>query len=124
MSLQERLTQCQADKAAIKANELELLDQIKAEKAEKAETYKIGDIFWRNETCDNGHYVRLASKCGQVGLLNFLGELLIPTYNNSMNGYFAVEDINAITMAEVRRMTSYPAGLRLVSPGRLVITEK
>lgn len=108
MSLQERLTQCQADRAAIEANEQELLDQVKMEK-EIETTYRVGDIFWRDEPSgSNCHYLQLrANKEGAVYLTDTKSGIVV--YNR-----VAVKDINAITMAEVQRMTSYPKGLRLV----------
>jgi hypothetical protein len=87
-------------------------------------TYKIGDIFWRDQECDHGHYLRLGVKDGQVGLCNFLGGLIAPTYNNIMNGYRKVQNLNAITMTEIRSMTDFPAGLRLVCARNLIVTER
>ena len=61
MSLQERLTQCRADKAAIEANERELLDQIKeSEAAERVP--KFGDVV----DCLHGERVVLYDAGGRL----------------------------------------------------------
>ncbi len=102
--------------------EAELKEAFRSKPPER--TYKIGNIFWRDEQCDNGHFVRLVTLNGQVGLLNVLSESSIPTFSDTMNGFYIVQDTTAITMAEVRSMTAYPKGLRHVHANRLIITEK
>lgn len=79
-------------------------------------TYKVGDVFWRDVvvTRDN-HYLQLRAFGGQVGLCN--------TKNGyTVDGRKAVQDINAITFAEVQGMTQWPEGLRYVE--HFTITEK
>lgn len=72
-------------------------------------TFKVGDIFWRDEPSGySNHYLQLrADKGNGVALYNT--QLDIALYL-----YIVVKDINAITFAEVRRMTRYPEGLRHV----------
>lgn len=78
-------------------------------------TYKVGDVFWRDVvTSRDNHYLQLRAKGGQVGLYNTKS-------GYDMNGYFTVQDINAITFAEVQSMTTWPEGLRYVE--RFTITE-
>lgn len=86
-------------------------------------TFEVGDVFYRDIECDSGHYVLLKVKDGKVGLSNFLGELFTPAYDNSMNGFRKVGNLNAITFTEVQSMTDYPAGLRFVPSRMLRITE-
>lgn len=89
-------------------------------------TFKIGDIFWRGEAaCFDNHYLQLSRRDnGFVELINIMSKLTCPTSCSSVNGARAVNNLEAITFAEVRSMTIHPAGLRYVPTNHLCITEK
>jgi hypothetical protein len=116
MDLQERLAQCQVDKSAIESKEQELLDQIK----EVAVTYRVGDIFWRdNPAYDYGHYVRLVTDGhGLIGLR----PTLCPSIWGTMGGWSGVHNINAITIDEVHEVDDNGGNLRFVEV--FTVTEK
>ncbi len=90
-------------------------------------TYTIGDVFWRDHSTARGcHYVQLGVKlgdCNQVALFAPFDRFRGGNYG-TQGGYTYVEDSDKITMTEIRRMTSYPQGLRRVDVDHLVITEK
>lgn len=77
-------------------------------------TYQIGDIFYRDH--DKSEYLKLAfGDEGRVGLR-------ITTHSTcAVNGYKVIQDINAITMDEVRSMTLFSSGLRHIT--EFIVTE-
>jgi hypothetical protein len=78
---------------------------------ESEPTFKVGDIFWKDTESGGTHYTRL--------VVWHNGDVALRATNKTAEwgntgGHKRVNDINAITMAEVQSMTSYPAGLRPV----------
>ena len=81
-------------------------------------TYKVGDVFWRDHSsCGSTHYLQLRKDAGRIGLYDLIDGC-------RMYSGHSVANISAITLAEVRKMTAFPKGLRHVPADRLVISEK